>query len=97
MSEAYPYAEVFATILRNLQSIPLPVLTQDPDPRLQNRLVSFSERRALPDYLIQASFKPQKQTHSCSDTLIAPIRALPEPRLSQRPLFRTKTRFIHDW
>ena len=31
-----------------------------------------------------------------SDTLIAPIRALPEPRLSQRPLFRTKTRFIHD-
>ena len=32
-----------------------------------------------------------------SDTLIVPIRALPEPRLYQRPLFRTKTRFIHDW
>ena len=62
MSEAYPYSEVFAAVVRNLQAIPLALLRSVPIKRPQKRNRSIAQAELLPECIPSRSSEPEKRS-----------------------------------
>ena len=74
MSEAYPYSEVFAAVVRNLQAIPLRCWVC-PDQTPPKTKSFHRSGRALPECIPSRSSEPEKRS----------IHDPPHPRITRGP------------